>query len=545
MQSRKERKIKTVSLERELLKYLLKDKMYLQRMYGICKQEWFTNIERTYIYNKIKLYFEENKSLLTKEQFEYELDKDFDKQSDEIKIKALQAQFEICCNSSPTQELDLIVSKFNEVDLATDINDVIVRAYEKLQSGSIDDAASILKSGSLDLNRVEHKGRVISLHNDVDDWVDQIINRKEHPQKYAGIPTGFPTLDKQTGGLFKAQLTVIFGLSGKGKSTLMKSIGSNIRKKGYNVLHCGNEENEFQMRTKYQSLESQIPYRRLKLGMFSDAEFEKWKRFNIQQRVRAGGLYIYEFPQATDATMIERAVAELKLKGVHIDVIIVDYMDLMSPTHKAYSENDEQGKVTKDLKQLAINCDCPVLTCTQAGIQAEKQETKERPFLSASDVFGTKQKVHSANCLLGIVNQTATVGVGERSEEERKIHKLVICCPKNRDGSIFTFRCKMYVTIGKVEEDLQKDSFGQAVQKQTMQMMDETKPDGQMRSAIDLKQIYKNNGNELKQKVNDIMQEISQKENQFEKEKQVFDSYALNEGANSLVERWKKRKKCE
>jgi len=68
-----------VSLERELLKYLLKDKMYLQRMYGICKQEWFTNIERTYIYNKIKLYFEENKSLLTKEQFEYELDKDFDK----------------------------------------------------------------------------------------------------------------------------------------------------------------------------------------------------------------------------------------------------------------------------------------------------------------------------------------------------------------------------------------------------------------------------------------------------------------------------------
>ena len=101
------------------------------------------------------------------------------------------------------------------------------------------------------------------------------------------------------------------------------------------------------------------------------------------------------------------------MKGVHVDVIVIDYLDLMKPIGTAYSENDEQGKITSDLKQLAINCHCPVITATQAGTQSEKQEKKAKPFLTSADVFGTKRKVHSANCLIGIVNQTATIGVGE------------------------------------------------------------------------------------------------------------------------------------
>ena len=518
-------------------------------MYGLTKEEWFTNECRLFIYDKINKYFEDNKSILTQEQFEYQLDKHFDEEDDEYKIKEYMTQFQICSKSQTTQTLQLIISKLNQVDLATDVNDLILRAYEELQQGKIDEAAAMLKSGSLDLNRVQHKGRILNLHEDVDDWVTQIVNRKQKPEKYAGIPTGFPTLDKKTGGLFKAQLTVIFGLSGKGKSTLMKSIGSNVRKAGYNVLHCGNEENEFQMRTKYQSLQSQIPYSRLKNGTFTDEQFESWKRFNVQQKTKSGGLYIFEFPQATDATLIERAVSELSLKGIHIDLIIVDYMDLMAPTHKAYSQNDEQGKVTKDLKGLAINCDCPVITCTQAGSQVQKQQTKERPFLNASDVFGTKQKVHSANCLIGIVNQTATVGVGERSQEERKIHKLVCCVPKNRDGSIFSFRCNMHVTIGKVQQDLEHDVVGQMIQKQAMQMIDETNPSCSIRSTIDMRkiqeQVAKQNLDKLQNLVNDLQQD--KQENNLNKDKTYTQTTSLKEqmksrNTSSILSRFKNRK---
>lgn len=486
---KKVRTIKTVSLQRQLLRYLIKNKIYLQRMYGLCKEEWFTNEPRLFIYKRINDYYENHRSLLNKQQFSYELEKFFDTQDDELKIKEFETEYDICCSTQPTQTLELIVSKLQQVDLATDVNDLIINAYEKLNNGQIEESADMLRTMSLDLNKIQHKGRILSLHEDVQDWVTEIQNRKYKPEKYTGIPTGFPTYDKKTGGLFKAQLTVVFGLSGKGKSTVMKAIGKNVRRAGFNVLHCGNEQNEFQMRTKYQSLQTGIPYSHFKQGVYTDEQFQKWKKQNAECKVKGGGLYIYEFPQSTDATMIQRAVAQLKLKGIRIDVIIVDYMDLMSPTHKAFSQNDEQGKVTKDLKQLAINCDCAVITATQAGIQAQKQQMKQRPFLNASDVFGTKQKVHSANCLIGIVNQTATVGVSERSEDQRKIHKLVLCVPKNRDGSVFTFRCKMYVVTGNVEQDFEKDTYGEEVQKQALQMINDVNENGTLRSAIDIKQI--------------------------------------------------------
>ena len=306
---------------------------------------------------------------------------------------------------------------------------------------------------------------------------------------------------------------MVFGLSGKGKSTVMKAIASNVRKAGYNVLHCGNEENEFQMRTKYQALESGIPYRKLKLGQFTDDEFAKLKKFNEEEKDK-GQLFIFEFPQATDSTMIERAVAELSMKGIRIDLIGVDYLDLMAPVHRAFDDLDEQGKITKDLKQLAINCDCPVITATQAGQQAEKQETRERPFLTASDVFGTKQKVHSANCLFGIVNQTASVGVGERSDEERKIHKIVLCCAKNRDGSLFTCRCKMHVVTGFIEEDTDNDPAAEAIAKQALEMIDDTKSSGEIRSVIDIKQVQdevsKQHEQEAIKALNEIMEENTQ-----------------------------------
>ena len=61
---------------------------------------------------------------------------------------------------------------------------------------------------------------------------------------------------------------------------------------------------------------------------------------------------------------------------------------------------------------------------------------------------------------MGIVNQTATVGAGERDESELKRHRLVICVPKNRDGPVFTFRLIIEVETGRVIEDDENDPIG-------------------------------------------------------------------------------------
>ena len=513
----KKGKISTVNLERQLLKYLLKDKMFLQRYHGMCQNYWFTTGSRLFIFQRITEYFEEKRTYLTKAQFEYELEKFFNKDEHELKINDFASEFKLISEMTNTDEIELIIDKLNEAELYDKMDNLLTTAYDKLTSGRITEAWNDVKVGSIALSGGSRKGEIISLHGDTDEWVKEIENRKHNPAKYAGIPTGLYEFDKKTGGLFKAELTVIFGLSGKGKSTVMKAISSNIRKAGFNVLHCGNEENKFQMQTKYQALESQIKYFKFKNGKYSDEEFEEWKAFNAVERLKKH-IYIYEFPQQSDATYIERAVAELECKGIHIDVICVDYLDLMSPVKQSYSENDEQGKITSDLKQLAVNCDCPVITATQAAQASEKQEIKERPFLTAADVFGTKRKVHSANTLLGIVNKTATVGVYERSDEEKIRHHLVLCVPKNRDGCVFTFRQVMEVETGRLveEDDIEKaDLVLNEIERQTGEMVDDSNVNG-VRPAIDLKKIQDEVGATLRARAEELYKDMSDMPSQAE-----------------------------
>ena len=455
--------LSTTQLERELLAIVLRDKMTLQRIHSSLKDSWMTDPARKFILEKVKEAFLSSRSIISKEGLTYELEKSFNVQSQSQIINSYLAEME-CVLTFPTeQNADILMTMLSEADLGRGIQDVVMEIIYDVQKGSVTEALSKLKAGAISLNSNKIKEEVIALHGGAKLWMGEVLKRREHPELYAGIKTGFQRFDQITGGLFKAELTIVFGLAGKGKSTVMKNLGVNIRRSGRNVLHVTNEENAFQVQTKYHTLDyakeklatsgEPIEYRRFKRGEVTDTDVSNWQAYNESQCQKEGEIFILEIPQFTDATSIERAFIELKMKGKRVDAIIIDYMDLMAPIHKAYSENDEQAKVTNDCKQLAVSCDVPVVGATQAASNTEKQETKERPFLTAADIYGTKRKAHAANTLLGIVNRTATTAVTEKSIEARRLHKVVFCVPKNRDGPTFTFRQDMDTPTGVISDD--------------------------------------------------------------------------------------------
>lgn len=502
-------RISTVNLERQLLYYLMSSKLNLQFSMGKHRRAFFTNKSRLFIYELIDSYFTEKRSTLSEKQFEFELQKRFDSVRNKIQIDDFTSEFNLIKSTKATETLDLIIAKLEEVQLANSIDELIRESYSALESGNISEAANLLRQKSINLKETKKENRILNLHKESDDWFAEVRNRKNFPDQYAGLPTGFERFDKMTGGLFPAELTIVFGLSGKGKSTFLKAMGSNIRKSGRVVLHCGNEENEFQMRSKYMSSDSGIKYSPFKHGTFTEDEFKNLKLYSDNAR-DVGAIYVYEFPQQTDVIWIERAFRALEMQGIKVDVIIVDYLDLMKPVQDAYSENDEQGKITSDLKQLSIDCNCPVITATQAGTSSERQERKARPFLTSADVFGTKRKVHSANTLIGIVNQTATIGVGEDPDADRTKHKMVLCVPKNRDGAIFTFRQVMDVECGKFYEDTDEDDpVMRNLEKQAIEMIDETREPGTIRAEIDVKEMANARKNDLTAKLERLHRELA------------------------------------
>lgn len=515
-------RISTVNLERQLLHGLLQNKFNLQRTLGKHKADYFTSESRRFIYEIVNRYFNDKRVTLSKENFDYELQKRFDPISQKSISEEYSDEFNIIKGTALNDNIELVIEKLDEVQLAQNVDQLIKEAYSKLENGNYQDAANLLRQKSIDLKDTQKEGRIINLHCDSDDWFEEVQRRHDHPEIFTGIPTGFEKFDKMTGGLFPAELTIVFGLSGKGKSTFMKALTTNIRKQGKVVLHCGNEENEFQMRTKYMSADSGEKYSVFKRGNYTDEEYNRLKIFSDNAR-GVGAIYIYEFPQQTDTTWIERAYRQLEMQGVKVDAIVIDYLDLMKPIQQAYSENDEQGKVTSDLKQLAINCNCPVITATQAGTSSEKQEKKARPFLTSADVFGTKRKVHSANTLIGIVNQTATVGVGEEGVDRNK-HRMVLCVPKNRDGAVFTFRQIMDVTCGKFYEDTDDDDpVMKNLEKQASEMIDETLPPDKIRSEIDEKEIVKAQEQSLLERLQKVQKNIEEDEEKQSQEDPFFD----------------------
>lgn len=506
-------RISTVNLERQLLHGLLQNKFNLQRTLGKHHIDFFTCDSRRFIYETINRYFTDKRATLSPENFDFELKKRFDSETQKTIFEEYQDEFNIIKSTALTENIECVVDKLNEVQLAHNVNGLIKEAYAQLEKGNYQDAANILRQKSIELKDTQKEGRIINLHCDSDDWFEEIKKRHDHPEIFTGIPTGFEKFDEKTGGLFPAELTIVFGLSGKGKSTFMKAMTTNIRKQGRVVLHCGNEENEFQMRTKYMSADSGEKYSVFKRGTYTDDEYKRLKIFSDNAK-NVGAIYIYEFPQQTDATWIERAYRYLEMQGVKVDVIVIDYLDLMKPIQQAYSENDEQGKVTSDLKQLAINCNCPVVTATQAGTQSEKQEKKARPFLTSADVFGTKRKVHSANTLIGIVNQTATIGVGEEGVDRNK-HRMVLCVPKNRDGEVFTFRQIMDVTCGKFYEDTDdNDPVMKNLEEQASKMIDETLPPDKMISEIDESKLIKAQEQGLLERLKKVQEKINNEKDQ-------------------------------
>ena len=508
---RKKKFFSTVQLEKELLHILLNDIFSLRRFHSRINKDWFSDDCREEIFDILLNHFQFYNVCLNKEIFTFELEKRYGKDGDSDenskKKKELTTEFDNDISLKNNNTIEVIIDKLIEADLATGLNTTAENIYFNLKEGKTDEAYNLMRSATVNLKSNKKVGKVVALHKESAEWEQEIIRRKEEPEKYAGIKTGFLKFDYMTGGLFPAELTIVFALSGKGKSTVLKNIGSRIQQQGFNVLHVCNEENEFQVQTKYHSLQSRIEYGKFKRGNYSDEEFKSWQEFNQKQVEKGGDIYILEIPQQTDATLIEQAYHELKLQNVHIDVIIVDYLDLMAPAFRAYSENDEQGKVTNDLKQLAINCHCPVLTATQAGTQTEKQETKEKPFLTQSDIFGTKRKAHSANTLIGIVNQTATVGVSERSEEDKLRHRLVFCVPKNRDGACFTFRQLLEAEYGNIIEDPDDpDPLTAKLMERAEEMMGENEVEDSKEQPITDTEIKKYND----EFVSDIAEQVSQ-----------------------------------
>lgn len=210
------------------------------------------------------------------------------------------------------------------------------------------------------------------------EYYDRVQYLYDHRDEILGVPTGFKDLDKLLGGMQQSDLLILAGRPGRGKTSLLLSITLNaakIFKKRVAVfsLEMSNE----QLVQRLVAQETGINSQKLRLGKLDDDE---WPRFTQAISVLGDtGIYLDDTPAISSLqlrTKCRRLNSEIKL-----DLIVVDYLQLMSADFRSENRVQEVSHISRSLKALARELKVPVLTAAQLS-RAVEQRSGQRPMLS-------------------------------------------------------------------------------------------------------------------------------------------------------------------
>jgi len=171
------------------------------------------------------------------------------------------------------------------------------------------------------------------------------------------ISTGFRDLDRLNGGgLAKGELGLIAALSGSGKTLFMTNLATMYVKKGYNVLYVALEEKKDRMTLRFeQSMLSQTRGDIIDGDNLDEDKFKKRQAIYTKLKGKLGNLLFSRYsPQTITLAKIEQLLSDAMLRlGIPVDVLIIDYPELLRNPNATGNESDDGGKLFEEVRRVA------------------------------------------------------------------------------------------------------------------------------------------------------------------------------------------------
>lgn len=188
------------------------------------------------------------------------------------------------------------------------------------------------------------------------------------------VDCGIKELDAFLGGLVGGRLITIASRPGVGKTTLALNFGANVAKAGGVVAICSNEMSTSELVERLLVSEAQLPHWKLKKPALDTNDVHA-----IGRAIWATSNWKLHIDDTAGASVYEIAARAKKLKrDSGLDLLIVDYLQLLTPPEKSDNRVHEVAQMTRALKLLAMELEIPVVVMSQLSRQAEAREGAPR-----------------------------------------------------------------------------------------------------------------------------------------------------------------------
>jgi replicative DNA helicase len=208
------------------------------------------------------------------------------------------------------------------------------------------------------------------------DKVQELYDLKQH---LTGVPTGFTDLDDKTAGLQRTDLIVIAGRPGMGKTSFALNLAENSALAGHRVGVFSLEMSSGQLVQRLLCSQARVDLSRLRRGHLSDRDFKAL--VHAAGRLRTAPIFIDE---SAGITVLDVRARARRLKAEHgLDLLLIDYLQLMHGSGRSENRVQEVSQMTRSLKALAKELDIPIVILSQLSRAPESADRRSKiPQLS-------------------------------------------------------------------------------------------------------------------------------------------------------------------
>jgi len=338
----------------KVISSLLTHKEFLQNINDVLSDEYFSNPAHKWVINEILKYYEKYHTTISMDILKVEMKK-LDNEVLKVSVKEQLRE----AYRADLDDLNYVQEEFSTFCKNQQLKKALLNSVDLLKAGDYDSIKymieSAMKAGADKNIGHEYKRDVESRY------------REDHRTT---VPTPWPEINELIqGGLGNGDLGLIFGNPGGGKSWTLVALGGFAVQMGYNVIHYTLELSEAYTGRRYDAFFTGTPVDQLEKHKGdvekSTAELE-------------GELIIREFPMGkTTISTIEAHINKVRDLGIEPDLIIIDYIDLLSTRKRNVDRKGEIDDIYTSTKGLARELNIPIWSVSQVNRAGAKDDVIE------------------------------------------------------------------------------------------------------------------------------------------------------------------------